>query len=46
MNAIDIDKARALELAATFVGDHWLSLKEDDVTLSILRYIKFMILFL
>lgn len=38
MNAMDIDKARALDLAVSFVGDDWKSLNEDDVTVSILRY--------
>ncbi|XP_037049449.1 choline kinase alpha-like [Bradysia coprophila] len=33
---MDIDKARALELAISFVDDHWKSLNEDDVTVSIL----------
>lgn len=41
MNALDIDKARALELASAFVGDHWVSLSEDDIKLSILRYSRF-----
>lgn len=46
MNAIDIDKARALELAASFVGDDWISLKEDDIALNVQRYIYFGILIL
>lgn len=33
---IDIDKGRALELAISFVDDHWKTLTEDDVTVSIL----------
>ncbi len=35
---MDIDKARALDLAISFVGDNWKPLTEDDITVSILRY--------
>ncbi|KAJ6646205.1 Choline kinase alpha [Pseudolycoriella hygida] len=36
MSGIDIDKARALDLGITFVGDEWKCLQEDDITVSIL----------
>lgn len=39
MDAVDIDNARALELAISFVGDYWKSVKEDDITINILRYV-------
>ncbi|XP_037037664.1 choline kinase alpha-like [Bradysia coprophila] len=32
---MDIDKARALELAVSFVSDQWNSLSEDDITVRI-----------
>lgn len=35
---MDLDKARALDLAVSFVDDEWKSLTEDDITVSILRY--------
>lgn len=35
---MDIDKARALELAISFVSDRWKSLSEDDITISVVRY--------
>ncbi len=35
---MDLDKARALDLAVSFVGDEWKLLSEDDITVSILRY--------
>lgn len=45
---IDVDKARALDLANLFVDEHWKTLNEDDVTVSILRYtlVRFTVIFL
>ena len=34
---IDIDKARALDLAVSFVDETWKCLNEDDITVNILR---------
>lgn len=34
---MDIDKPRALDLAISFVADHWKSLNEDDITVNVLR---------
>lgn len=39
MDVDDIDKARALDLAISFVDDHWKSLGEDDITINIFRYL-------
>lgn len=39
MDKIDVTKERALELAYSFVGEHWESLNEDDITVSTLRYL-------
>ncbi len=41
---MDIDKARALNLAVTFVGGAWESLTEEDFTVNILRYLKLLYL--
>lgn len=38
MDVIDISKEQALKLAASFIGDQWTSLNEDDITVNIVRY--------
>lgn len=40
MDRLDIDKNRAIELGIRYVSTHWKSVVENDVELSVLRYIQ------
>lgn len=40
MNLLSVDKERAIELGGSFVSNHWKSLIENEVELSIVRYYR------
>ncbi len=39
MDRLDIDKKRAIELGVRYVDDYWKSVIENEINVSILRYI-------
>lgn len=40
MNRLSVDKQRAIELGGSYVCNHWKSLIENEVELSIVRYYR------
>lgn len=40
MDRLDIDKKRAIELGVRYVSNHWKSVVENEVDVSVLRYIQ------